>query len=359
MPSVLEILALVEEIAPPRFAYTFDKVGLQVGCPESSVSGIVTTLDCSDECIDFTIKSGANLVISHHPLIFEPLTRLSRQDRASRLCSRLIKEDVALIAAHTNWDCAPGGINDTLASVLGLRNVRALGSDSGARLVKLVTFVPVSDSEQVIEALAGAGAGQIGDYDRCAFVSRGSGTFRGSATSHPVIGKPGHEETVDEARVEMVVPEALLAGCLKALRAVHPYEEPAFDVYPVHRSAGHPIGRMGDLERALSPSDFVNVVEQKLATRCRCWIPARQKMVESAMVVGGAASEEWTTALKAGAGAFVTGEVKHHIAVEARESGLLMIEAGHFETEHPGMEAMSTLLGNRLPSVHVSCFDPC
>lgn len=356
MPLVSDLLDAVERLAPPRFAFSFDKVGLQVGDPSTRLTGVLTTLDCSDACIDEALQAGANAIVSHHPLIFDPLGTLTPTGRTQKLCVRLVRDGIALIAAHTNWDCAPGGVNDALASVLGLGNVRPFGSSSESAMSKLVTFVPLESVDRVVDSLAAAGAGQIGDYDRCAFISTGKGTFRGNQSSNPVIGERGRIEDVDEAKVEMVVPTALLEPCLEALRSAHPYEEPAYDVFPVKGSGGHPIGRIGDLAGDVDWSSLEARVAESLGTVCRTWRPSNPTLVKTVAVVGGAGSDEWPNALKAGAGAFVTGEVKHHHGVEASEAGLLMIEAGHFETEQPGVVALAEALSERIAEVSVSCF---
>lgn len=354
MTTVADILDAVEQLAPPRFAFSFDKVGLQVGDANSEASALLVTLDLCPDSLDAAIRLGANVVVAHHPLIFTPISSLTGQDRTERLVQALIQRDCSFIAAHTNWDCAEGGINDVLAQKLGLNRIEEFGSTSKAGQLKLVTFVPIEATERVIGALARAGAGKIGHYDNCAFVTEGQGRFRGNEASNPAIGKPGVLETVRENRVEVVLPESLTSLCISALRGSHPYEEPAYDLYRVEGFSGHPIGRIGSLPNPLNASSFMDLISDKLNTVCRAWHPQRSKPLTKVAVVGGAGSDEWRNALKAGADTLVTGEVRHHHGIEASEEGLLVIEAGHYATEQPGVRALGESLQSNLSlPVHV------
>ncbi|MBS1722065.1 MAG: Nif3-like dinuclear metal center hexameric protein [Armatimonadetes bacterium] len=357
MPTVGDVLAAVEDLAPPRYAFEFDRVGLQVGDALAGANGVVTTLDCTNDALAYAETKGANVVVAHHPVIWDPLPRLDLADARARLASTALTKGIAVIAAHTNWDAAPGGINDTLASVIGLADVRPFGSSSDRAAFKLVAFVPSENAEAMIEALSKAGCGRIGLYERCAFMSTGQGTFRGLEGSDPRIGVPGRVETVEEKRLEMIVPKESLSKAIGALKAAHPYEEPAFDVVPLQGGNGYPIGRIGSLPEPLSLDRFAAQAQQSLGGPCLVWRSPKDQ-VQVVAVVGGAADDEWKAAAAEGADVFLTGEVRHHNSIEAPREGLAMAAGGHFATENPGMRALSEALRLRLPGLACCHFEP-
>lgn len=357
MPTVRDVLTAVELLAPPQYGFSFDHIGLQIGDPNTIVTGITTTLDCTEEAIEFANSTGSNVIVAHHPVIWEPLKAVRSDDPKGALISLLVLSGISVIAAHTNWDCAPGGINDTLAIKLGLNNVIPFGSQSESPAYKLVTYVPPDSATEMIDALTFAGAGKIGLYERCAFFSNGTGTFRGMNGSNPVIGEPHKIQETAESRLEMVVPSTALDRVVSALRSCHPYEEPAYYVVPVKNSNGYPICRIGQLVESMAANHFVKYIDQCLDTKCTSWGNEHSK-IKSVAVVGGAADGEWQAAIAAGADAYITGEIKHHVAIEASHEGLLMVQAGHFATEHPGMVAMADKLKSCFDTFGVQSFSP-
>lgn len=357
MPSVQTVLDALESIAPARTAFSFDKVGLQVGEPSDPVLVGVVALDPSAGLLEFAAEKRAQLAVCHHPLIWEPLAAVNGSTRSGRLASAFLRQGVAFIGAHTNWDCAPGGINDTLASLLGLRNVQFCGEAAEVAYSKLATFVPPANVEAVVDALSAAGAGVIGLYERCAFLSEGQGTFRGRKGAKPSVGSAKQVEIVDEVRVEMRLRDALVGEAVEALRAVHPYEEPAYDLFALKPSPEQPISRVGELEAPISFSEFAGLVDRQLSTRCWAFGDPN-RTVRRVTVCGGAADGEWTTALRNGSDAFVTGEVRHHIAIEASEAGIGIIAAGHYATEQPGAIAIANALKKLTPGVEWHAYAP-
>lgn len=342
--TVRDVLAAVEQFAPPQFAFGFDKIGLQAGDPDAEVTQLAVSLDSGLGAIRFAADQGAQVLVAHHPLVWEPLKAIRTDDWNQRRVFEAVKLGVSVIAAHTNWDCAPGGINDTLAGLIGLHDVRTFGSAERETTWKIAVYAPVDSGETLIDALSDAGAGVIGQYRRCAFTAEGMGTFYGGEGSKPVVGKPGQIERVPEVKIEMTVPGHRKPAVEKALRIAHPYEEPAFDWVPLADSAGQPAGRIGRLE---PKHDFQHHIDQCLQSRSEMWL-GHNRPVETVAVVGGAAAGEWKAALVAGADAFVTGEVPQHIALEASESGLTILACGHYATEQPGMAAMAENLRESL-----------
>ena len=334
MPSVSDVLDAIEQVAPARFAFSFDHIGLQVGDPSAKVARIAVALDPSLAAARFARKHGAQMLVCHHPLIWDPLETLRADTYKGRIVKELIEGGVAFAAAHTNWDCARGGINDVLAEMIGLQSVSDFGSSADEDQVKVVVTVPKGGEEGLIEAMSMAGAGEIGLYERCAFVSTGTGTFRGKPDSSSAIGKPGQIESVDETKVEMVCRKDISDSVVNAIIGAHPYEQPAIDVYALQKASGQRAGRIGSLRAPMPAKDFISHLDLVLATRTL--LSGGKDDVQRVAVVGGAASGDWQAAKGAGADAFVTGEVPHHVMVEASESGLAIAACGHYATENPG-----------------------
>lgn len=357
MAYVSQVLEALERIAPARFALSYDRVGLQVGDPAAEVSRGVVSLDRSLGAVRFAAERGAQLLVSHHPLLFQPIGSVTPETHEGRTVLELVRHGIAFVAAHTNWDAASGGINDELASILRLRGATSFGLAAEPERQKLVVFAPRANVEELIDALAAEGAGEIGCYDRCAFTSKGVGTFRGGRDSHPAAGQAGRIERVDETRLETVVLRDRATSVIRRLREVHPYEEPAYDLIPLAPNAEAPIGRVGRLETPMALGDFVGLVDDRLETKSLAWGDPKA-VIERVAVVGGAADSEWRAAQRAGAQALVTGEVKQHVALEAVESGFSIIAAGHYATEQPGCGALARRLREEASEVEWSVFAP-
>src|SRR5690606_5428521 len=243
--------------APPASKLDYDNVGLQVGDARREVASVLVALDLTLAVIEEAREVGAGLVVTHHPLLFRPLKRLTADDPAGALALRLAEAGLAYYAVHTNLDAAPGGVSFALAERLGLEGVRFLAPSEG-KLIKLVTFAPADHAEAVRRAMAGAGAGRIGDYEACAFTLRGTGHFRPAEGADPFIGEAGGgEEAVDEGRIEAEVRRWDLGRVGAAMRAAHPYEEVAYDVYPVEQAASRVgFGAVGALPEATTLAAF-------------------------------------------------------------------------------------------------------
>jgi dinuclear metal center YbgI/SA1388 family protein len=251
-------------------------------------------------------------------------------------CAGLVRaaaSGISLFAAHTNLDAAPGGVNDALAGRLGLENLRPL-APLNRGLAKLVFFAPPEQAQAVLDALFAAGAGRIGDYRECCFSHPGTGAFKAPMEGNPFLGEPGSHEEVDESRVETVVPLAGSGRVIKALYEAHPYEEPAFDLYPLEQGpAGVGVGRVGELPRAMAGDEFVSFAVRELgavAPQLAGELPAEVKRVA---LVGGSGGDLVELAAASGAQVFITGEAKHNQAYDARNAGICLLCLGHYETE--------------------------
>jgi dinuclear metal center YbgI/SA1388 family protein len=342
--SVREIAAAVEGLAPPALAEGWDNSGLQVGDPAAGASRVLVALTPLPEVFDEAEETGADFLLLHHPLIFSPLKSVDTGSYPGDLVARAISGNLTVYAAHTSYDAAPDGVSAALAAAVGLRGPLGVVSPRGT-LRKLVVFVPTEDAEAVSEALAGAGAGRIGDYTRCTFRSPGTGTFLPGEGSDPYLGERGRLERVDEVRLETVVPAHLARAAVDAATAAHPYEEVALDVYPVE---GHPedcgYGRVGTLPEPLSPEELVARVSRSLGFPTRLVSEGNRESIQRVAVLGGSGGSFIPEVAASGADAYVTGDLDYHDALLAESLGLAALDAGHAATELPSLEPLARRL---------------
>lgn len=349
MVRVRDIQQAVEGIAPASLAADWDNVGLQVGDPDAGVSRVLVALTPLPEVFDEAEEIGADLLLFHHPLIFRPLGDVNPASYPGDLVARAIRNGLAVHAAHTNYDAAPNGVSVALAEALGLAGPLAVVAPEGS-MKKLVVFVPEEDADGMADALAGAGAGRIGEYTHCTFRSSGTGTFFGGEGTDPYAGEKGRLERVAELRLETVVPSHLVPGAVAALRAAHPYEEPAFDVYPVEgRPEGCGYGRVGGLREALAPEEFAAYVSESLGFPARLVSdPVPGRPIERVAALGGSGGSFIRQAASSGADAYVTGDLSYHDALLAESLGLVAVDAGHAPTELPSLAPLARALGERV-----------
>ena len=351
MARLADLIALLDGWFDPARAESWDAVGLVCGDPADPVDRIVLAVDAVPATVDEAIDRGAQVLITHHPLLLTGVHGVPADDPKGALVHRMIRAGVAHFVAHTNADVANPGVSDALAERLGLAQLRPLAADSTSGLVKLVVFVPAAHAGVLIDALAEAGAGAIGDYDRCAWVGEGQGTFRPLAGATPTIGEIGEVEVVHEARVEMVVPPGRRDAVIAALRAVHPYEEPAFDLLvqaPLPSRRGH--GRVGVLPEPLTLREFARhaaTVLPATAAGIRGAGDPRQ-LVRTVAVCGGSGGSFADLARAAGADVYLTADLKHHSTLEAvterGPGGMAMVDVAHWASEAPWLDALAARL---------------
>ena len=357
MLTVADALSFLESIAPTRWAFDFDNVGLLVGTKSDPLKGIAFALDSSEELVNFGSSFGANLLITHHPILWNGTKSLCCNSAESRMIMSMMKGGMSLIASHTNWDAAPSGISDTLALRLGLTPISSVGSGAEVAYSKVVTFTPEEYVDPIIDVMAEAGAGMVGNYRRCGFHTSGMGTFEPLPGSDPYVGRIGKSDEIEEHRIEMICPSRLVDDVVAAIVERHPYEQPVFDVITLRPLVEQPLGRLGVLESPMSLADFQKHCDKSLSTKSLAWGDP-QRVISKVVVCGGAGDDMWEAALEAGADAFVTGEIRHHIAKAGSEAGLAMLSCGHFATEHPGMESLCELFHAQFPDVHCKIFTP-
>jgi len=331
---VSDVLDLVAPTAPPALAESWDRVGLMVGARDWPASRVLVGLELTADVLDRAAESSADVLLVHHPPLFRPLTALDPTRPPAALVLRAYEERRAIIAAHTNLDAARGGVSDALALALGLSRVRALAPAPGDGWRKLVVFVPAGYQDRLFAALVRAGAGRIGDYTGCSWRSPGEGTFRPGEGADPFAGRQAVLNRAAETRLEILVPADRLDPVVTALRAAHPYEEPAFDVYPLERT-GVPEGRgrIGRLETPLEFTDFIDRVKERLDAPAVQVANPRPGSVHRVAVCGGSGADLIGEALAAGADVFLTGEAGHHEARDLEGTALSLVVVGHFHSE--------------------------
>lgn len=346
-----EIFLRLEELAPPELAEEWDNPGLQVGDPEKEVKRVLLALDADSEACREAEEKGADAIICHHPLIFSPLKNLRTDLPAGALLARLIRAGIVVYAAHTNLDNAERGTGAALADALALQEVTAFPARRRQKLFKLVTFVPLSHADGVRAALGRAGAGWIGNYSECTFQVQGKGTFRPLEGADPFVGTPGELAFVDEVRLETVLPAELVPRALKAMLAAHPYEEVAYDLYPL-ANEGKVLGagRVGFLAGPMSFGEFTAYVRERLGLLQVRGGGDPGREIRRVAVCPGAGANFWKEAAALRADVFVTGDVGYHRAKEMLSAGLNFVDAGHFGTERvvlPFLQEFLTAVSRR------------
>lgn len=338
----------LEQWAPLSYQESYDNSGLIVGDKQSTVKGVLVSLDCVEEVVDEAIATGCNLIVSHHPIVFKGLKSLTGKNYVERTLLKAIKNDVAIYAIHTNLDNVNTGVNRKIAEVLGLQNVKVLAPKSGG-LKQLVTYVPVEQAEAIKDALFKAGAGALGEYSECSFSVTGSGSFRGSDLSNPQVGVKGERSIVEEARIELVFPSFLESKLLNALKDAHPYEEVAYGVFSLGNENQYVgSGVIADLPKEMESSEFLNFLKQKMKTECVRHTKIHSEKVEKIALCGGAGSFLLSSAKRAGADVFITGDFKYHEFFDA-ENQILIADIGHYESEQFTIALISDFLSKKFP----------
>jgi dinuclear metal center YbgI/SA1388 family protein len=322
----------IEEWIPAATAWKGDNVGIQIGRPDAKISNILVALDATLDVSREARARKANLIITHHPLLFQPLRSVTPNSRAGEIALYLAEHKINLYSAHTNLDHVDGGVSYALASLLGLKEVRIL-SPLTETLVKVAVFVPTSHLEKVAQAMHDAGGGKFTKYQECSFRTEGIGTFRGSDDAKPFIGTRGVLSRTPEVKLEMLVETWNLRSVIEAMVKTHPYEELAYDVYQLaNKSRTFGLGAIGELLNPTSVREVLSLVKRKLGSASLRYTGKTSRRVKRIAVCGGGGSELLPEAVKQHADAFITADVKYH-GFQGAERDICLIDAGHFETE--------------------------
>lgn len=339
-----DIIKYLEDWAPKGIAWDKDNVGLQIGSPEIKVKNILLSLDLSNAVIEDAIKNKCNFIITHHPVLYHPLKNLDlSKNKTALMIEKLIKNDITLFSAHTNLDFTKHGVSHQLAKRINLKQIRFLKNLSSSQ-VKLAVFVPLSSINKVADAVHQSGGGIIGEYSHCSFRTSGTGTFKGSQESNPSIGSKGKIEYVEEVKLEVLVDEWNLNGVIKAMQKAHPYEEVAYDIYTLkNENINYGMGAIGKLEDDMSMREFLDFISSKLKVANFRFTTGNKKKIETVAVCGGSCGELIDEAVRQNADAFITADLRYHTFQDA-EGKILLIDAGHYETEIPILDEIQKRL---------------
>jgi dinuclear metal center YbgI/SA1388 family protein len=353
MPKASEIAAALERFAPSSTAAEWDNVGLILGEADGDAARIMVCLTVTPAVVAEAVKGNVDLIVSHHPMLFRAAKKITSATPEGRLLLQLLKAEIAVYSPHTAFDNCTDGINDILAELFGLQSVKPLRSKDATGEFKLVVFVPETEIEKVAEAMFQAGAGRIGNYERCSFRIPGTGTFFGNDSANPAIGEKGKLETVQEIRLEVIVPNSKLNAVIAAMRAAHSYEEPAFDVYPLKAKSGVGEGRIGTLAKPMALAEFAKTVKSSCKAAAVGIVGDAAKPIRTVAIACGAAGEYLKDAIREKADAFVTGEMRFHEALAAEEAGIAVVLPGHYASERPGVERLAERLQKEFSTTKV------
>lgn len=355
MPTLKDITNFLESFAPLGLQESYDNAGLITGDTNSEITTILITLDVTEKVVEEAIQKNAQLIVAHHPIIFSGLKKITGKNYVERTIIKAIKNDIAIYAAHTNLDSVSGGVNRKICEKLGLENCKILLPASG-QLKKLVTFIPAKNADLVREAVFNAGAGNIGNYDSCGFVAEGLGSFRGNENSNPFVGEKGDIHSEKEVRFETIFPGYLQGKIINALLKSHPYEEVAYDIYPLENKFDKiGMGMVGTFAKPIPETQFLNQLKQTFNTGVIKHTALTGKNVKKVAVCGGSGSFLLNAAIAAGADFFVSGDFKYHQFFDA-ENKIVIADIGHFESEQFTKELFYELLTKKFPTfaIHLS-----
>lgn len=347
--TIQEVIEIIEDFAPTKYAEDFDNVGLLAGNSQKEVTGALITLDTLEATIDEAIAKDCNLIISFHPIIFSGLKKLTGKNYVERTVLKAIKNDIAIYAIHTALDNQHKGVNDMISEKLKLKNRQILIPRKDS-IKKLTTFVPLETVDKVRKALFEAGAGSIGNYDNCSFNSTGKGSFKGNEDSNPVIGEKGQVHFEDEVQIGITYAAHLESRILKNLFSSHPYEEVAYEIHSLENKNQHlGMGMIGDLEKATPVKSFLK--EIKVTFNCDCIRHSKllSKPVRKVAVLGGSGAFAIEAAKAAGADIFITADLKYHDFYKAEET-LVLADIGHYESEQFTKNLLYSFLSKKISS---------
>lgn len=350
--TINTIITHLETFAPLSYQESYDNAGLITGSSAWPCSGVLICMDTTEAIIEEAIARECNLVIAHHPVIFKGLKKITGKNYVEKVIINAIKNDVAIYAIHTNLDNVQSGVNGKMADRLGLVNRSVLQTIAGT-LKKLITFVPLDQTNQVRDALFKVGGGHIGNYSECSFSSEGTGTFKAGEHTHPFTGKPGERHYEKECKIEVIFPAYLQDALTAAMITAHPYEEAAYDIIElVNRHSGIGAGLIGELENPVTENDFLEILQQRFHLKYLRHSRLCGKPVKKVAVCGGAGSFLLPDALAGNADFFVTSDLKYHEFFDANDR-IVIADIGHYESEQFTTELLSGILKNLFPTFAV------
>ncbi|MFW5944686.1 MAG: Nif3-like dinuclear metal center hexameric protein [Bacteroidota bacterium] len=330
--QIKELVNYLNTAIPNGLQEEYDNSGLLVDSTNNELSGVLVTVDVTEEVIDEAVDKGANFILAHHPLIFSGLKSLTGKDHVERCVIKALKNDVAIYAAHPSLDTLKGGFNFMMADMLRLQDKKILRPKQD-QLIKMVFFVPHDHTDQVRKAVFDAGAGIIGNYDQCSYNLKGQGTFRPGEASDPWSGTKGEIHFEEETRVATFFPSYKMAGVVEALHQAHPYEKVVYDLYPLKNTDNDwGAGVIGNIGEKMPEKEFLDMVKQQLDTECIRHTKLLYSFVSRVAIAGGSGSFLLNDAISEKADVFISADFKYHDFFEADEK-ILIADIGHYESE--------------------------
>ena len=328
------LIKQIEKKYPLNLAYDWDNVGLLVGDYENEVKKIMVVLEANEEVVNEAIEKEIDLIITHHPFIFSKLKKVTTQDLKGKLIHKLIKNNISIYSMHTNFDIAFDGLNDYFVDLLNLKDAKILEKTNSEVLYKLAVYVPKTHLDKVRSALGNADAGHLGNYKECSFSIEGEGRFKPCEGANPYIGEEGALESVNEVKIETIVPQKILGGVINAMIKSHPYEEVAYDLYKLeNKGESVGLGRYGKLEEKMTFKDLGMILKEKLNIKHLRVVGNLEDEISKVAIVTGSGADMVKKAFKSGCDVLITGDMKYHDAQDTLDMGMKVIDCGHFDTE--------------------------
>lgn len=345
--KINEVITILEELAPLSYSEDFDNTGLIVGEGNTEVSGILVTLDTLERVVDEAIDNNCNLIVSFHPIVFSGLKKFNSKNYVERVIIKSIKNNIAIFAIHTALDNSWNGVNAMICEKLNLKNRKILIPKNDT-IQKLFTYVPIASVKKVRDALFKAGAGNIGNYSKCSFNIKGTGSYMGNENSNPLVGEKGEIRFEDEVQIGVTFQKHLQSSVLKALYDSHPYEEVAYEVTTLENTNPQiGMGMIGELNKEVNERDFLSFLKDTMKTDCIRHSKLLKKPIKKIAVLGGSGSFAIETAKQAGANVFVTADLKYHDFFKA-ENSILLADIGHYESEQYTKELLASFLNKKI-----------
>lgn len=350
--KLYELSAFLEELAPLSIQEDYDNAGLLIGRPDSDIKSVLISLDCTEAVIDEAIRLKSSLIISHHPILFRGIKKITGRTYVERVIEKAIQHGIALYAIHTNYDNVWNGVNKKIAEKLGLTDLQILRTADNI-LEKLITFCPINEAASVREALFKAGAGNIGNYSECSFNGEGFGTFKANEQANPYVGEKNIQHQEAELRIEVIFQKHIRNKLLEALIKAHPYEEPAFDLIPLHNIfARAGAGMYGYLKEEISTLDFLQKVKSTFHCGSIKHTPILKEKVKKIAVCGGSGSFLLNDAIKNSCDVFISSDFTYHKFFDA-EDHIVIADIGHYESEQFTIELLAAEIQNNFPNFAV------
>ena len=357
MTTVNDVIRVMERIAPKSLAFEGDRIGLQVGSRNQPVKRVMVTLDVLESVVDEAIEKEVDLIIAHHPFIFKPFQEINWDSEKGKIAKKLLTHEISVFVAHTNLDIAKGGVNDLLMEKLGFEHTDVLVETTTEKLYKLVIHVPKDHENELRNALAEAGAGYIGNYSHCTFNLEGIGTFKPQEGADPYIGSANELERVEEYRMDTIVPESILDLTIELAKQAHPYEEMAYDVYPLHlKGDPYGLGRIVTMDEPMTLKELAEQVKEAYHVPNLRFVGNPNKTIRTIAVIGGDGNKYIAHAKRMGADVLITGDVYFHTAHDALGMGLAMIDPGH-HIEEVMKEGLKDRLKDEEPTLDIVSSD--